>query len=658
MSTKGFGNEGGLGDYVELDLEGGKHVTGPKHVHFSSSIGRHDVVIGVNLPRNWMVPNDFALQDTECKYFESVEWRAGDGKSKDKNFLPIIEINASSAADVDEIVSSMAAEDIIIPKVSIIPTKISCRVVRNGKSHPNGKGTFDLALQFHLKKTTENPEEWVNWSLQFLHNHLYDSFATNGAQEMKDSFQITLARGIVWKSDQHMKDFLAQSERILHSWNHKGSAAISEEIYLRQNGVATNCFKNNMTTPYNSKVNRCLISNVIDKVSINASAPAVAWFMANAVASGVKAITSVVSPFACSTSTQPQFDESSSIMGSVTSGVKTINSAVSPMASSVSSRLQSEDLLVAFAEDREDRKLKQFNYALYLRVKSKKVNIKGIAQEQKMDLHLKKELKLHPKMFCTKEVGDYEIILAKGRDGKDRIIVPKSLQEDILKLHHNCLVNPTAANNFDTEVYDTFTWNGIHKDVKQYVEKARQEKALQEKWEAQQKANIQIGGNISQGYPSDAVDVIPVINDEVKKKWWKPLLPKKSQRHNKNTSTTFDAPPSLVKLSDYSVSTTSGLSSSNGKQQPSVTEELNDDNYRLIAELPGVKPDNLKVDFFKGGSVLKVSGTQQINQGNFTETNQFEKCFNVSARDLNTAAAVARLSNGVLIVTAPKTWRN
>ena len=281
--------------------------------------------------------------------------------------------------------------------------------------------------------------------------------------------------------------------------------------------------------------------------------------------------------------------------------------------------------------------------------------------------------------FCTKEVSNCEIILAKGRDEKYRIIVPKSLKEDILKLHHKCLVNPTAASNFDTEVYDTFTWNGIHRDVKQYVEKARQEeaveKAFREKEVAKQSAQQvltdittiaqqstqQVLTDItsSQRYPSNAVDIVPVINDEPKTKWWKkPLLPKKSKLHNKTAASSYDGPPSLVKLSDFSVSTASGLTSSLGRAQPSVTEELNEDNYRLIAELPGVKPDNLMVDFFKGGSVLKVSGTQQINQGTFTETNRFEKCFNVSARGLNTGAAVARLSNGVLIVTVPKTWRS
>jgi hypothetical protein len=596
-----------LGDYVELALAlgGDKRVTDSKDVQFSGSgTGKHNVVIGVNLSNNWKVPFDFsAFQDTECKYVESVQWLAGGGggdgywtsKSKKKVFLPIIEINASSASEVDEIVSSLAARDIIIPKVSLLPTKL--RIVQDNQNHSNGKETFDLVLQFQLKNMSSNPEDWPNWSLQFLHNQLQDSFSAIGAQKMNQPFQVTLARGVEWKSQELMKDFLAQSERTLHSWNQRGPKLLTlSEIYLLRNGVATNYFKHNMTTPYSSKVNRCLISNVINKVSVetDVSVPKLAWYMVD----------------------------------TLTSGVNAINSVISPLASAASTRLQSDDLsdnFITFAEEASNENLKDFDYDLYLQARRKKVNFKGIAQEQAADPNLKMDLKLHPKMFCTKQVGDDALILGKGRDEKYRIVIPKSLKEDILQLHHDCLVNPTAEDNFDTVVYNMFTWNGIHKDVKQYVEKARREKA----------------------FLDDSLDIVPVINDEEKKKWWKSLLPKKGQHSKKNT---FDSPPALVKVSDYSVSTASGLSSS--KQHSSVTEEIIDDNYRLIADLPGVKPENLKVDFAQGGRVLKVSGTQQISQGNLSETNQFEKCFSVGP-DLDTANAVARISNGVLIVTVP-----
>ena len=166
-------------------------------------------MIGVNLSDNWMAPFCFsALQDTECKYVESVQWQwlaGGDGGgngSKEKVYLPIIEIDTSSASEVDQIVSSLAAGDIIIPKVSILPTKLSCRII-SISSHSNVKETFDLVLQFELKMTSStNPDEWANWSLQFLHNQLHDSFAAIGAQEMNHPFQVTLACGIVWKTDE------------------------------------------------------------------------------------------------------------------------------------------------------------------------------------------------------------------------------------------------------------------------------------------------------------------------------------------------------------------------------------------------------------------------------------------------------------------------
>ena len=101
-----------------------------------------------------------------------------------------------------QIASSLAAGDIIIPKVSILPTKLSCRII-SISSHSNVKETFDLVLQFELKMTSStNPDEWANWSLQFLHNQLHDSFAAIGAQEMNHPFQVTLACGIVWKTDE------------------------------------------------------------------------------------------------------------------------------------------------------------------------------------------------------------------------------------------------------------------------------------------------------------------------------------------------------------------------------------------------------------------------------------------------------------------------
>lgn len=610
MPSEGITGVTGLGDYVELAREVGKPAVK------SSVTSKHNVVIGVNLSNNWMKPFDYtALQDDECKYVESIQWVANGGgnygidtsRSVEKVFLPIVEVNASSAASVDKIVSSLAAEDIIIPKVSILPTKLSCRVVKDNQS---GKETFDLVLLFQLKKSSSNPEEWANWSLQFLHNQLYDSFATLGAQQMTEPFQIMLARGIVWKTDEHMKDFLAHSERILHTWNKRGPkylGSMSEEIYLLKNGVASNYFKHNMTGSYTSKVNRCLISNVVNKVSVDTdvTVPAVAWYMVDA----------------------------------VTSGVKAINTIVSPLVSSASERLQSDDMssgVFTFAEEASIEKLKHFNYDLYFKARSKNINIKGISQEQLTDHSLKMDLKLHPKMFCTKLVGDSKIILGKGRDGKYRIVVPKSLKDDVMKVHHDCLVNPTKKNNFETVIYDTFTWNGIHKDVKQYIEASRRKEAGKV---------IHVGDSCSRSEPNA---IVPVINED-KKKWWKSLVTKKGYA-KKDTS---DAPPALVKLSTCSVSTASGLSSSHGRSQPSVTEEIHGDDYRLIAEMPGVNPENLKVDFFQGGRVLKVSGTQQISNGKLSETNQFEKCFAIT-EDLNTGEAVARLSNGVLIVTVPR----
>ena len=421
-----------------------------------------------------------------------------------------------------------------------------------------------------------------------------------------------------------MKDFLGQSERMLHSWNHRGPSHLtlssaSKEIYLLRNGVATNYFKPTMTTPYSSKVNRCLISNVINKVShkTDVSVPLLARYMVDTVTSGIKTINSVVSPLAASASTM----------------VSPLSASTSAMAASASARLQSDDLssvAIIFAEEPSHKHLKDFNYGLYLKIKSKNINFKGIAQEQEMDFSLKMDLKLHPEMFCTKLIGGGNaVVFGKGRDEQFRIVVPRSLREDILQLHHDSLIDPTADSNFDTLVYDTFTWNGIHKDVKEYVEKARREKALQENAERSAGEVIRIGVEVDEQDILDGrKEIVRVINDKMKTKWWKSLLTKKGH-HSKNDAS--DSLPALVKVSDYSCSTASGLSSSHAREKSNVTEEFNDDNYRLIAELPGVKTENFKVDFFQGGRVLKVSGTQHITRGNLSEKNQFEKCFSLAA---------------------------
>mmetsp|Transcript_22336 Transcript_22336/g.42305 ORF Transcript_22336/g.42305 Transcript_22336/m.42305 type:complete len:874 (-) Transcript_22336:243-2864(-) len=192
----------------------------------------------------------------------------------DKVHIPIIRIDADSAATVDSIISAIAAGDVFIPHMSILPEALSV----SGTSPP------DLVVRFGCEKNDDvNPEEWPNWCLEFLHNQLYDCFASFGAKWTKRPFQITLARKVRWKTVKHMNKYFSQSEQVINSWREKGPqylqppfsnstfGATHEEvtrphgIYLLRNGVPTNYFAPNFNPPYTTKMTRSLIRNVVNK---------------------------------------------------------------------------------------------------------------------------------------------------------------------------------------------------------------------------------------------------------------------------------------------------------------------------------------------------------------------------------------------------------
>ena len=587
-----------------------------------SGVAKHHIVIGANLCTDSVMPNLSALMmDNDYKCIKSVQWLAGGAdnsnssershpKEEDKVFLPIIEINAGRASDVDNVVSKIAIGDILIPKISVLPTKLNC-VANQNQNDTMGKETFDLTVQFELQKfPPDYPEQWKNWGLEFLSNQLYDCFATEGAQKMNHPFEVTLASGIVWESELHMYDFLARVEK---SMSERGSYLISE-IYLLQNGVPTNFFKHNMTPPYSTRMCRCLISNVINKT------PIVKGVTIPLFSLGLKRVTSVVSPLASAASSRWQ--------------------TIKDDWSSVPSTHAEKD-----EDDSSNDELKYFNHELYRKMKIKTVNVKVISEEQAKDPDLKNAFERHPELLCMKQVRGMSLILSKGTDDKYRIVVPKSLQQDILHFHHDCLVSPTKENNFDTIIYDLFTWDGIRKDVKLYVEKAKRghharapckdlqrsgmnEKCDNDKNILQERSAVEKRGNgenlqsqLIETKGCDEKSVNKNSGNEKKKRKWKSPWMKKGSVHT-----------------------------------PRLTEENDDENYyRLIVDL-GVETENLKVDFFqKGGAgrIMKLSGTQEISRGKISETNHFEKYITLDT-DLCTSAATSRLSKGVLTVTIPK----
>ncbi|KAL9186769.1 hypothetical protein ACHAXT_010489 [Thalassiosira profunda] len=97
------------------------------------------------------------------------------------------------------------------------------------------------------------------------------------------------------------------------------------------------------------------------------------------------------------------------------------------------------------------------------------ITLDVIAQEQKSDARLARMKEKSPSVFSTANNGNIRLVTARGGDGKYRIVIPRTLQPKVLRTYHECLVNPTPNNNFRKVLYVHFTWNGIHKDVKEYV---------------------------------------------------------------------------------------------------------------------------------------------------------------------------------------------
>mmetsp|Transcript_35376 Transcript_35376/g.43321 ORF Transcript_35376/g.43321 Transcript_35376/m.43321 type:complete len:946 (+) Transcript_35376:129-2966(+) len=271
--------------------------------------GKHTVTIGLSLSRRHSTlghPDtvtrqtafDFnELQDRNYKYVSSTDasgWRAGGGKegspppqnsadaddyhhkiaSPDTVHIPIIQIDADSPAAVDNIISALARGELFIPHMSVLPEALSV----NGVSPP------DLIVRFGCERNDDlPPEEWPNWTLEFMHNQLYDFFQSSGARWMKRPFQITLARKVRWRTVKHMNKFFAHSERVISAWREKGpqylnpqlsyieGGATPEEvarphgIYLLRDGRPTNYFAPNFEPPYTTKMTRSLLLNVLEK---------------------------------------------------------------------------------------------------------------------------------------------------------------------------------------------------------------------------------------------------------------------------------------------------------------------------------------------------------------------------------------------------------
>ena len=97
------------------------------------------------------------------------------------------------------------------------------------------------------------------------------------------------------------------------------------------------------------------------------------------------------------------------------------------------------------------------------------ITLDVIAYEQAADNNLQMMMKKAPTVFSTATNGSIQLVTARGKDKKYRIVIPRKLQPKVLTTYHDSLINPTPENNFHSVLYVHFTWNGIHSDVDEYV---------------------------------------------------------------------------------------------------------------------------------------------------------------------------------------------
>ncbi|KAL7469451.1 hypothetical protein ACHAXS_009696 [Conticribra weissflogii] len=82
-----------------------------------------------------------------------------------------------------------------------------------------------------------------------------------------------------------------------------------------------------------------------------------------------------------------------------------------------------------------------------------------------------------------------------------------------------------------------------------------------------------------------------------------------------------------------------------------VTE--NEKQFRLAVDVPGIKPDNMKIELENEGRVLHMTGARKVQTDTSFEEYKFDKRFTLG-RDLDTSKITAHMSDGVLVLTAPK----
>ena len=107
-------------------------------------------------------------------------------------------------------------------------------------------------------------------------------------------------------------------------------------------------------------------------------------------------------------------------------------------------------------------------------------------------------------------------------------------------------------------------------------------------------------------------------------------------------SSLLGVPPTLTNFKDTLV---------HASPRYEVTE--NEKQFRLAVDVPGVKPDHMKIELENDGRVVHMSGGRKEKTDKHYEEYKFDKRFTLG-KNLDTSKLTAHLSDGVLVLTAPK----
>ena len=329
VGSKGPGPTNGDNGIIDSSIGGGGGITqqraGPHTITIGLSLSRKHSVVGHPDTVTRQTAFDFnELQDRNYKYVSSTDpsgWLAGGGESPNgpmpdvtqstdggadddgpTNFvenmnslgkaaddipkkiaapdtvhIPLLHIDCPSEKAVGQVIKSLANGELIIPHMSVLPESLSA----SGDSPP------DLVVRFGCERNDDLPsDEWPNWSLEFMHNQLYEYFEPLGARWEPRPFEVVLARKVKWRTVKHMNKYFAHCERVIDGWREngpqylfpqrnylEGDGAASKEvsqphgiyIWRGDNPAPSNYFPPNFEPPYNTSMKRALLSNLVNK---------------------------------------------------------------------------------------------------------------------------------------------------------------------------------------------------------------------------------------------------------------------------------------------------------------------------------------------------------------------------------------------------------